>query len=226
MQEVGSGGAATTLADGISALNPTMDGLALVQAVFFNPFEHHGDRAFGQPTPVSFFNPLAGLMPDADHLPSLGNRLRNNADFDPLRVLAQLHGFDLVAGTDISEGLATDLSGNSLYHPESQISLGLGYLQDIGQIKINYRIDYYVQGERYNRVYNLPSDYLEGWDELGAQITISDSDDSWYVQFYGQNITDNESVYYRNLESTAVGNYQRIMARERARYGVRAGLNF
>ena len=40
------------------------------------------------------------------------------------------------------------------------------------------------------------------------------------------NSTDNESIYYRNLESTAVGNYQRIMARERARYGVRAGWNF
>ena len=86
--------------------------------------------------------------------------------------------------------------------------------------------DYYIQGQRYNRVYNLASDYLEGWDELGAQITVSDSDDSWFVQFYGQNITDNESIYYRNLESTAVGNYQRIMARERARYGVRAGWNF
>ena len=165
-------------------------------------------------------------MPADGHLPSLGNRLRNNVDFDPLRVLAQLHGFDLVAGTDISEGLETDLSGNSLYHPESQISLGLGYLQDVGEIKINYRLDYYIQGQRYNRVYNLASDYLEGWDELGAQITVSDSDDSWFVQFYGQNITDNESIYYRNLESTAVGNYQRIMARERARYGVRAGWNF
>ena len=90
----------------------------------------------------------------------------------------------------------------------------------------NLRLDYYIQGQRYNRVYNLASDYLEGWDELGAQITVSDSDDSWFVQFYGQNITDNESIYYRNLESTAVGNYQRIMARERARYGVRAGWNF
>ena len=49
-----------------------------------------------------------------------------SSDFDPIRVLAQLHGFDLVAGTDISEGLETDLSGNSLYHPESQISLHPG----------------------------------------------------------------------------------------------------
>ena len=226
LQEVTTFGAATTLADGIAALNPAFDGLSLVTAVFFNPIEHHGDRTFGEPTPVSYFNPFTGAMPADGHLPSLGNRLRNNADFDPLRVLAQLHGFDLVAGTDISEGLETDLSGNSLYHPESQISLGLGYLQDVGEIKINYRLDYYVQGQRYNRVYNLASDYLEGWDELGAQITVSDSDDSWFVQFYGQNITDNESIYYRNLESTAVGNYQRIMARERARYGVRAGWNF
>ena len=226
MQEVTSFGAASTPADAIAAINPALDGLGLVTAVFFNPIEHHGDRTFGEPTPVSYFNPFTGAMPAEGHLPSLGNRLRNNAAFDPLRVLAQLHGFDLVAGTDISEGLETDLSGNSLYHPESQISLGLGYVQEVGDLKINYRLDYYVQGQRYNRVYNLPSDYLEGWDELGAQITLSDSDDSWFVQFYGQNITDNESIYYRNLESTAVGNYQRIMARERARYGLRAGYNF
>ena len=68
---------------------------------FFNPIEHHGDRTFGEPTPVSYFNPFTGAMPADGHLPSLGKR----CDFDPLRVLAQLHGFDLVAGTDISEGL-------------------------------------------------------------------------------------------------------------------------
>ena len=226
MQEVASDGAATTKADGISALDPTLDGLSLVEAVFFNPFEHHGDRTFGQATPVSFFNPLAGLMPADGHLPSLGNRLRNNANFDPLRVLAQLHGFDLVAGTDISEGLPTDLSGNSLYHPESQISLGLGYLQDIGQIKINYRVDYYIQGERYNRVYNLPSDYLEGWDELGAQITVSDSDDSWYVQFYGQNITDELNVTGIGLGDASVGQTRGVTVRDPQVFGFRVGYNF
>ena len=62
-------------------------------------------------------------------------------------------------------------------------------------------------------------------DYFGEKGILSQRD-SWFVQFYGQNITDNESIYYRNLESTAVGNYQRIMARERARYGVRAGWNF
>ena len=61
----------------------------------------------------------------------------------------------------------------------------------IGNLKINYRLDYSYQGERYLRVFNLPSDVLEAWDELGAQITLSSSDDSWFIQFYGQNITDN-----------------------------------
>ena len=87
----------------------------------------------------------------------------------------------------------SDVSGNSLFHPELQANLGIGYLQDIGNLKINYRLDYSYQGERYLRVFNLPSDVLEAWDELGAQITLSSSDDSWFVQFYGQNITDNNS---------------------------------
>ena len=86
LQEVTTFGAATTPADGIAALNPTLDGLGLVTAVFFNPIEHHGDRTFGEPTPVSYFNPFTGAMPADGHLPSLGNRLRNNVDFDPLRV--------------------------------------------------------------------------------------------------------------------------------------------
>ena len=221
LQEIATAGAAVTPADGISALNPTLDGLTLASLVFFNPVEHHGDRTFGEPTPVSYWNPLAGQNPADGHLPSVLNRASGLH-----QILAQLHGFDLVPGSDISEGLVSDVSGNSLFHPELQANLGIGYLQDIGNLKINYRLDYSYQGERYLRVFNLPSDVLEAWDELGAQITLSSSDDSWFVQFYGQNITDNNSYYYRELQSTAVGNYQRIMARERARYGIRLGYNF
>ena len=221
LQEFATQGAAVTPADGISALNPALDGITLAGLVFFNPIEHHGDRTFGQPTPVSYWNPLAGQNPADGHLPSVLNRAQGLH-----QILAQLHGFDLVAGNDISEGLISDVSGNSLFHPELQANLGLGYLQDAGNLKINYRLDYSYQGERYLRVFNLPSDLLEAWDELGAQVTLSSSSDSWYVQFYGQNITDNESYYYRELQSTAVGNFQRIMARERARYGVRFGWNF
>ena len=69
LQEVTTFGAATTPADGIAALNPTLDGLGLVTAVFFNPIEHHGDRTFGEPTPVSYFNPFTGAMPADGHLP-------------------------------------------------------------------------------------------------------------------------------------------------------------
>ena len=44
--------------------------------------------------------------------------------------------------------------------------------------------------------------------------------------FRGQNITDEENIDFMGLGSSAVGNTRSIIARERARYGVRAGYNF
>ena len=67
LQEFATQGAAVTPADGISALNPALDGITLAGLVFFNPIEHHGDRTFGQPTPVSYWNPLAGQNPADGH---------------------------------------------------------------------------------------------------------------------------------------------------------------
>ena len=105
-------------------------------------------------------------------------------------------------------------------------NVGIGYELDTGPVMVNFRLDYYYQGSRYVRIFNLPSDKLDPWNELSAQITVTPSDKAWFVSFYGQNITDEENIDFMALGSSAVGNTRGIIARERARYGVRAGYNF
>ena len=60
------------------------------------PAEFHGDRTYGQPTPVSYLVPALGLTPAEGHLPSLGVQ-------SGMRTMAQLLGFDPAAV--VSEGL-------------------------------------------------------------------------------------------------------------------------
>ena len=219
LTETVTGGAATTPLDGIVAASAgTVSTEDLMAGLI--PAEFHGDRTLGQPTPVSYLVPALGLTPAEGHLPSL-------ADRSALGTMAQLHGFNLnPAAPDIQDGLDSDLSGNQLVHPDVMANVGLGYELDAGPVMVNFRLDYYYQGSRYVRIFNLPSDKLDPWNELSAQITVTPSDKAWFVSFYGQNITDEENIDFMGLGSSAVGNTRGIAARERARYGVRAGYNF
>jgi len=67
---------------------------------------------------------------------------------------------------------------------------------------------------------------LSGWDEINAQITLAPSDNAWFVQFYGQNITDEQNLEFLNISDQNEGYVNTIIGRERARYGIRAGYNF
>ena len=212
-------GQAVTPLDGIVALT---GGATQTAALLANiiPIEFHGDRSYGAQTPVSYFAPALGVLPSAGHLPSIvGTR-------STLQVMAQLHGYDLVDGTDIKDGLEQDISGNQLTHPDLTASVGAAYLLDAGPINVNFRLDYYYRGERYISQFNLPSDKLSGWDEINAQITLAPSDNAWFVQFYGQNITDEQNLEFLNISDQNEGYVNTIIGRERARYGIRAGYNF
>ena len=119
-----------------------------------------------------------------------------------------------------------DISGNQLTHPDLTASVGAAYLLDAGPINVNFRLDYYYRGERYISQFNLPSDKLSGWDEINAQITLAPSDNAWFVQFYGQNITDEQNLEFLNISDQNEGYVNTIIGRERAGYGICAGYNF
>ena len=175
------------------------------------PAEFHGDRTMGEPTPVSFLTPIS--LPTAGHLPSLAVRAGYEA-------MATALGYD--AATVITDGLNSDISGNSLTHPDLMANLGVQYTLPMGNLNVTARLDYYYQSEFYGRIYNLSYDELESWSEMNAQITIRPQDsETWTVAIYGQNITDEQNIMSLGLGSAAVGFTRGIAAREPRIFGVR-----
>ena len=71
LQETLTGGAAQTGLDAIEVLTSGATTTADLMAALI-PAEFHGDRTYGQPTPVSYLVPALGLTPAEGHLPSLG----------------------------------------------------------------------------------------------------------------------------------------------------------
>ena len=181
------------------------------------PAEFHGVRTYGQPTPVSYLLPSAGVFPAAGHLPSLADRAGYAA-------MIQTLGYDLTSVW--GEGQESDLSGNSLTHPEYTMSVGAQYQHTYNDLNITYRADVYYQGERYVRIFNLDYDEIPSWTELNLQLTIAPLDNSWYVQVYGQNVGDEQNLLSIGQDSSAVGLTRPLAAREPERYGMRFGFNF
>ena len=217
LQETLTGGAAQTGLDAIEVLTAGATTTADLMAALI-PAEFHGDRTYGQPTPVSYLVPALGLTPAEGHLPSLGVQAG-------MRTMAQLMGFDPAAV--VSEGLETDISGNSLVHPDSSANIGISYTAQAGSVNVTTRLDVAYQGARYVRIFNLPEDQIDSWLESNLQITVTPAnDDSWYVQFYGQNITDELNVTGIGLGDASVGQTRGVTVRDPQVFGIRVGYNF
>ena len=175
------------------------------------PAEFHGDRTMGEPTPVSYLT--ASSQPDAGHLPSLAVRAGYEA-------MATALGYDPAAV--ITDGLNSDVGGNSLTHPDLMANVGVQYTMPMGNLDVTARLDYYYQSEFYSRIFNLSYDELASWSEMNAQITIRPQDsETWTVAIYGQNITDEQNIMSLGLGSAAVGFTRGIAAREPRVFGVR-----
>ena len=217
LQETLTGGAAQTGLDAIEVLTAGATTTADLMAALI-PAEFHGDRTYGQPTPVSYLVPALGLTPAEGHLPSLGVQAG-------MRTMAQLMGFDPAAV--VSEGLETDISGNSLVHPDASANIGISYTAQAGSVNVTTRLDVAYQGPRYVRIFNLPEDQIDSWLESNLQITVTPTnDDSWYVQFYGQNITDELNVTGIGLGDASVGQTRGVTVRDPQVFGIRVGYNF
>lgn len=175
------------------------------------PAEFHGDRTLGQPTPVSFLSTTS--LPAEGHLPSLAVR----AGYEAMAAALGYNPADV-----ITDGLDSDVGGNSLTHPDLMANIGVQYTMPLGNFDVTARLDYYYQSEYYARIFNLSYDELESWSEMNAQITLQpQGSDKWSVIVYGQNITDEQNIMSLGLGSAAVGFTRGIAAREPRVYGVR-----
>ena len=184
------------------------------------PAEFHGDRVTGQPTPVSF---LPNVTPG--HLPSLtaSRDLYSSVMVNTACAILGCNPADV-----IQDGLLSDISGNTLTHPELSMNLGIQYTMITENYNVNFRLDAYKQDERYTSLFDLEWDKVPSWTEYNALISITPSvdDPKWRVDIYGQNITDEKNIMHIGEATAPLGFNKNIWAREQATYGVRWTYNF
>jgi hypothetical protein len=128
----------------------------------------------------------------------------------------------------IKDGLLSDISGNTLTHPELSMNIGIQYTMITENYNVNFRLDAYNQDERYTTLFDLEWDKVPSWTEYNALISITPSvdDPKWRVDIYGQNITDEKNIMHIGEATAPLGFNKSIWAREQATYGVRWTYNF
>ena len=184
------------------------------------PAEFHGDRASGVPTPVSYLQ--TGVTPG--HLPSL----TASRTYYQMMAGAMCAAYGCAVSDVVKDGLLSDISGNSLTHPEFMANVGVQYTMSTATYNVNFRLDAYHQGERYTSLFNLDWDKVEPWTEYNAMISITPAreDANWRVDIYGQNITDEVNVMDIGDATAPLGFNKNIWARPQATYGIKWTLNF
>jgi outer membrane receptor protein involved in Fe transport len=130
------------------------------------------------------------------------------------------------AGSFVSTGLPTDITGNEMPFPELTVSMGIGYTAQAGNLEITPRLDYYYQSDYYNGFYNIESRKSPAWDEWNFSLRIVPTDADWNIRFYVQNLTDERNITGMGLSASSQGFFSAISLREPRSWGMSFGIDF
>lgn len=127
------------------------------------------------------------------------------------------------AGVETSDGLPTDLDGNSLpSSPEHTIHLGLQYTWDLDAIggSITPRWDYYWQDAMFGREFNTPGDEIDAWDQHNASLIYESFDGHWQVRAWVRNLQNSNNITGHYLTSDTSGFFRNYFLTEPRIWGM------
>jgi outer membrane receptor protein involved in Fe transport len=114
-------------------------------------------------------------------------------------------------GVGVSDGLATDISGNNLPNtPEHSIKLGAAYTWNINAISgdLTLRWDYYWQDDSFGREFNTVGDQIDSWDQHNMQLIYESLNGKWQARLWVRNLEDEDNVTGHYLTSDTSGFYR------------------
>jgi len=134
-----------------------------------------------------------------------------------------------LVGVDTSDGLNTDLNGNSLPNsPENTIHIGVAYTWPITMIagSLTARWDYYWQDDSFAREFNTVGDQIDAWDQHNASLIYESNDGHWMVKAWVRNLQDENNVTGKYLTSDTSGFYRNYFLTEPRVYGATLRYSF
>lgn len=121
-----------------------------------------------------------------------------------------------------------NLKGKELpYAPDSSIQFGIQYTHMLSDNwEITYRAQTYWQDSFWARLYNIPTDRLDSWQQTDLNVSIKDTNDVWEFEAFVKNASDEASMTSLSVEGALIGRFRRPNYLEPRIVGIRVHYHF
>jgi outer membrane receptor protein involved in Fe transport len=118
--------------------------------------------------------------------------------------------------------LAKNLDGNAVRNaPEKSFKIGAEYTANISEkYELTGRVDYYWQDDYFATEFNKPSDVIDSWQQMDAQLVLRPMDADWSVRAFVKNLQNNDDIIRIGQDGPLVGRFRTASILEPRTYGV------
>jgi iron complex outermembrane recepter protein len=122
-------------------------------------------------------------------------------------------------------GLSVSLKGNEMPNtPPLTFNIGAQYTINFGSgYTVVPRVDYYWKDRMFAGKFNAPTDLIQSWDELNAQIQLNAPDNKWYVRGFIRNVIDSQNITGSYVTDPSSGLFTNLFVEEPRTYGLTIG---
>lgn len=133
----------------------------------------------------------------------------------------------ILAGVETLPGVAYDLKGNELPNaPKLSALLGLRYGWQMGAWDSNFVLDYSWKDKSYASIFNGTNYELKSWDNVNLSFNFSNYDLGVDVQFYIQNVLNDDTIVSYTTGSEPTGLPRGISLLDPRLFGLSVSYNF
>lgn len=121
-----------------------------------------------------------------------------------------------------------NLKGKELqYAPSKSAQFGIQYTHDVNNDwEVTYRLQSYWQDEYWARLYNIPTDRLDSWQQTDMSVSLRDKNNVWEVEAFVKNVDDEASITALSVEGSFIGRFRKPKYLEPRVIGIRVHYRF
>jgi outer membrane receptor protein involved in Fe transport len=130
------------------------------------------------------------------------------------------------AAHQFADGQEVNLKGNELQDtPDFDTTIGVNWLQPVGgDYNVVAHVEYYWQSHSWGRIFEDGSDYMPGYGNMNATLTLNAPDNKWFVQAFIKNVFGTTALQGEYLTSPTSGLYTNGVYGDPRLYGLKVGI--
>jgi len=189
------------------------------------------------PSPASlgitgYTNPNGGPGADQSTNPQNNIQVANYGPCNPSAaqiVALTAAGFSTTGNPTLhqfADGEEESLKGNELQNtPDFDTTIGAQWTQPVGgDYNLVAHVDYYWQSHMWGRIFEDGADFIQGFGNMNATLTLNAPDNKWYVQAFVKNLLGSTNIEGEYLTSPTSGLYTNAVYGDPRLFGLKVGI--